>query len=35
MITYEIPLNAWYHIVLWENYYLDYTWEQMSNTWNA
>jgi hypothetical protein len=34
MITYELPTHVFYYWVIWENYYQEFTWEQMDNNWN-
>lgn len=35
MIAYELPPDLFNYITTWENYYLEFTWEQMDNTWNV
>jgi hypothetical protein len=35
MISYELPPYLFNYFIDWESYYLDYTWEQMDNTWNV
>ena len=35
MITYELPLNVFYHIVVWENFYDSFKWEELNFNWQG
>ena len=35
MIAYELPPHIFDYINNWENYYLDFTWDEFDNNWNT